>query len=194
MSDFTALLVGLPSATYVAPPAPRRSERLAAAARAAGPRRSERLAVKQAAAAAEAAAQAAAKADREQRILAAVAAAKQIMAAAQAITALRGDPAVASVSMTIETEQPSLAAASAAAANQLAADYASGGAAGSSSYRDHVRLCLELAQRDAQYALYRYDMASDRGVNTLDYERKLAMAEAELASWEAEARVMGILE
>ena len=193
MSDFTALLVGIPvaSSPYVAP---RRSERLAAAARAAGPRRSERLAVKQAAAAAEAAAQAAAEADREQRILAAVAAAKQIMAAAQAITALRGDPAVASVSMTIETEQPSLAAASAAAANQLAADYASGGAAGSGSYRDHVRLCLELAQRDWQYALYRYDMASDRGVNTLDYERKLAMAEAELASWEAEARIMGILE
>lgn len=190
MSDFTALLVGLPPATYVAPPAPRRSERLAAK----GPRRSERLAVKQAAAAAEAAAQAAAEADREQRILAAVAAAKQIMSAAQAITSLRGDPAVASVSMTIETEQPSLAAASAAAANQLAADYASGGAAGSSSYRDHVRLCLELAQRDAQYALDMLYVADDNGYPTERYERKLAMAEAELASWEAEARLMGILE
>lgn len=194
MSDFTALLVGLPPATYVVPPAPRRSERLAAQAAAAGPRRSERLAVKQAAAEAVAHAKAAAEADRNQRILAAVAAAKQIMAAAQAITALRGDPAVASVSMTIETEQPTLAAASAAAANQLAYDNATGAAAGSSTYRDHVRLCLEIAQRDVQYALDRYYRAEDSGINTAHYERKLSLAEGELAAWEAEARLMGILE
>lgn len=193
MSDFTALLVGIPVASSAYVP-PRRSERLAAAARAAGPRRSERLAVKQAAAAAEAAAQAAAEADRDQRILAAVAAAKQIMAAAQAITALRGDPAVASVSMTIETEQPTLEVAAKAAAAQLAADVANGAIYGSSAYRDHVRLCLELAQRNAQYALEMFYMAEDRGINTTPYERKLAMAEAELASWETDARIIGILE
>ena len=193
MSDFTALLVGIPVASSAYVP-PRRSERLAAAARAAGPRRSERIAVKQAAAATEAAAQAAAEADRDQRILAAVAAAKQIMAAAQAVAALRGDPAVASVSMTIETEQPTLAAASAAAANQLAYDNATGAAAGSGPYRDHVRYCLEIAQRDYQFALDMLYRADDAGYLSERYERKLASAEAELTAWEAEARLMGILE
>lgn len=177
MSDFASLLVGVPPAPWFElNPVPRRSQRLAAAAAAAGPRRSQRLAAKAEQRAVVEAASVAAAAAHQRNVLEAVIAAKKILAATQAVLQTPLQEAVAS------------------AAAQLAADNASGAADGSGPYREKVRECLELAQYAYQSALGQLYMAEDREMPTDRYERKLAMAEAELISWEQEARLMGIID
>jgi K+-sensing histidine kinase KdpD len=179
MSDFANLLVGIPPASWTdMDTTPRRSERLAAKAAAAGPRRSSRLAEKREKEAVLEAASAAAAAAHEKNVLQAVAAAQQILGACKAVVAM--------------SEQP-LQKAVADAAAQLAYDNATHAAGGSGPYREHVRLCLRLAQENYQHALGMLYMTDDLGISGR-YERKVQMAEAELDSWLAEARLMGILE